>query len=407
MNNTRTSASDVSSAADLPTPGVAADEINLTDILVAVGEGKYYVFCSALIALLLGVLLSFLLTPAYIAKTVVMPPQQQQTGIGALAGLTGLPGLGNAIGVKTPDDMYVGLLQSETVANDLIARFKLTERYHVKLASQARTILGGKAHIAGDKRSGFITITVSDRSPTFAAELANAYVDQLRKMLDVVAVTDAQQRRVFFQREIDKTLTRLSEAQLAFDQAQKRSGVVSLDEQVSSSIRASAELRARIQAHEVQLQSMRTYATEENPDVQRVLAEIQAMQSQLNTLEQGSGAAAAPVGDSAAMANIRAYREVKYQEALLDQFRKQIELAQMDEAREGPLVQQIDKALPPDRRSSPKRALIALAAGGVGGLIGLVIALLRAALRSETPFSNDLRRIRQAWALGRSGRKDV
>lgn len=407
MNNTRTSAGDFSSATDLPTPTAAGDEINLTDILVAIGQGKYYVLCSALIALFLGVLVSFLLTPAYVAKTVVMPPQQQQTSIGALAGLTGLPGLGNAIGVKTQDDMYVGLLQSETVANDLIARFKLIERYHVKLSSEARMILSSKAQIVSDKRSGFITVTVSDRSPAVAAELANAYVDQLRKMLDVVAVTDAQQRRVFFQHEIDKTLTRLSEAQLAFDQAQKKSGVISLDEQVSSSIRASAELRARIQALEVQLQSMRTYATDENPDVQRVLAEVQAMQGQLNTLEQGSGATAASMGDSAAMANIRAYREVKYQEALLDQFRKQIELAQMDEAREGPLVQQIDKALPPDRRSSPKRALIALGAGAVGALIGLIIALLRAALRSDTPLSNDLRRIRRAWALGRSAKKDV
>lgn len=377
-------------------------EISLTDILVAIGQQKYFILRWVLVAIVLGVVVSFLLPSVYVGQTVIMPPEQNRSGVSALAGIGELAGLGGSLGVKTPDDIYVGLLQSDAIANDLIARFKLKERYRAKLTSDARSTLRGKVQVTSDKKSGFITVKASDKSPVFAAELANAYIDELRKLLDRLAITDAQQRRVFFQQQIDKTLSRLSEAQSAFNQAQKKSGVVSLDEQVSSTIRASADLKARIAALEVQLQSMRTYATDNNPEIQRVTAEIQAMRGQLDTIEQGdvdASAADERSADSVALANIRAYREIKYQEALLDQFRKQLELARVDEAKEGPLIQQVDVALPPDRRSSPRRSLIVMICGLAGALVGVCAALIRAGGRSDSQFARQFERIKLAWRL--------
>jgi len=404
MNDTQTGVKDVSAARPLSTDDIHDQGVSWTDVLVAIGEWKFPILGFSFIAAVIGVVVSLLLPPTYVGKTVIIPPQQERSGISALAGLGALAEL-DSVGLKSPDEMYLGLLRSDTVAGELTSQFKLTEHYNVKLVSQARKILQSKVQITSDKKSGFITIAASDRSPEFAAQLANAYVGELRKLLDRLAVTDAQQRRVFFQQEIDKTLTLLSQAQIVFDQARRKSGVVSIDEQVATSIRASADLKAKISALEVRLQSMRTYATPENPEALQVAAEIEAMRSQLATLEQGEDTAAqmSHSGDdsAAALANIRAYREVRYREAMLDQLRRQLELAQVDEAREGPLVQQIDEAVPPEQRTAPKRTLIVLAAAVAGGMIGICLALIRMGLRSGGQFGIQLARIRLAWRFRR------
>jgi tyrosine-protein kinase Etk/Wzc len=377
--------------------------VNLVDLLVTLGQQKRLILKTTIVVAVLGVGTNFLLPAAYTGKTVLMPPQGQGSGIGALAGLSALSDLGGALGMKTPDEMYVGLLKSDTVGDDLVKRFDLRSRYKKKLLTDARERLAANVNISSDKKTGFITVEAKDKSPEFAATLANAYVDELRSALDRIAVTDAQQRRLFFQQQIDKTLTKLSAAESTFEQAQKKSGVVSLDGQVTSTIRESAELRAKIAASEVQLQAMRTYAAEGNPDVLRMLAEIKAMRDQLAGMEQGSGDGnASAQGNAAALANIRAYREVKYQEAILDQFRKQLELAQVDEAKEGPLVQQVDVAVPSERRDGLKRSVVAVLAVFVGLVLGVGLALCRAQAASNPQLGDTLRRVREAWRVRKS-----
>lgn len=374
---------------------------DFVNMLVTMGERKKLIFKTTAIIAVLGVALNLLLPPVYTSKTVLMPPQQQKTGFGALAALGALSDLGGAIGVKTPDEMYVGLLKSDSISDDLIRRFNLKARYHKSLTPDAREKLASKVKISSDKKSGFVTVEASDKAPEFAAQLANAYVDELRKLLDRLAVTDAQQRRMFFQQQISATLQRLSNAEIAFDQARQKSGVVSLDGQVTNTIRESAALRARIAASEVQLQSMRTWATDENPDVQRSLAAIKAMREQLAQMERGGNASddMNGQGDSAALANIRAYREVKYQEAILDEFRKQLELAQVDEAREGPLVQQVDVALPAEKKSGLKLWLVVVLSIVAGAAGGVTLALGHGALSANPELAGKLSRIRNAWRI--------
>jgi len=378
--------------------------INVVDILITLGEHKRLILKTAVIVALLGIAADVVLPASYTAKTVFMPPQQQKSGIGALAGLDALSDLGGAIGLKTPDEMYVGLLKSDTVADDLVGRFDLRARYKKRRLSDARERLAGEVNITSDKNSGLITVEAKDKSPEFAAKLANAYADELRLLLDRIAVTDAQQRRLFFQQQIDKTLTKLSEAEVNFEQARAKSGVVSLDGQVASTIRESAALRAKIAASEVQLQAMRTYATADNPDVERVVAAVTTMRKQLADMERGSeGEAGADVqGSAAALANIRAYREVQYQEAILDEFRKQLELAQVDEAKEGPLVQQVDVARAPDRRTGPKLPVVIALAILAGLVVGVGFALCNAHLASNPQLRDTLRRVREAWRIRKS-----
>ncbi|MEM5433787.1 Wzz/FepE/Etk N-terminal domain-containing protein [Paraburkholderia diazotrophica] len=381
----------------------AEQNIDVIEVLVTLGEQKWRLLCKTVIGAMLGVAISFALPPLYTSNTVLLPPQQQKGGLSAMAELGALSELGGAVGIKTPDEMYVGLLKSDTVADDLIKRFNLRQRYDEKLMRDVRERLKRNVLITSDKKTGFITIEASDRVPEFAAQLANAYVDELRLAVDRLAVTDAQQRRVFFQQQIAKTLDRLSEAEIAFDEARRKSGVVSLDGQVANTIRTSAELRARIAATEIELQAMRTYETDENADVQRALATIEAMRGQLQALEQGGndGAQGAANRDSSALANIRAYREVKYQEAMLDQLRKQLALAQVDEAKEGPLVQQIDVAVAPEKKSWPKRWLFGALAGLLGLLIGVAPVVIRHALQKNQHLLGDVIRLSRAWRLKR------
>jgi uncharacterized protein involved in exopolysaccharide biosynthesis len=386
-----------------------SQESRVLDVLVTLGEQKRLILSTAVAGALIGLVVSLMLPPSYTGKTVMMPPQQQKGGLTSIPGLDALADLGGAIGMKTPEEMYVGLLQSDAVADDLVKRFNLKTRYGEELLSDAREKLARHVKISSDKKTGFITIEASDKSPEFAAQLANGYVDGLTRQLGRLALTEAQQRRVFFQREVDKTLIQLSQAEATFDHARQKSGVISLDGQVTSTIRASADLRARIAAREVQIQAMRTYATDQNPDVQRALAEVSAMQQQLARLEQGggtarngaegSGNASSVDSDAAALANIRAYREVKYQEAMLDQFRKQLELAKMDEAKEGPLVQQVDAATPPERKSAPKRLLIVAISFVLGLAVGICAGLYKAALRANRNLSFQMARLRDAWRL--------
>jgi tyrosine-protein kinase Etk/Wzc len=388
-----------------PARVAVGDEISVLDMAIALGEEKRNVFGVALIATLIGLVVSFLLPTMYTSQTILISPQEQapSSAASALAGLGTLTGVATgAFGVSSPDQMYVGLLHSDAVANRVIDRFKLKERYHVAAMAGARKQLARLVKITSDKQSGFITIAATDRSAGFSAQLANAYVDELRGMLDHLAVTEAQQRSLFFQQQIDKTKDKLSEAEIAFEKAQRVSGVVSLDSQVLGSIKQSADLRAQIAARQVQLQSMRTYATANNPDVLRVAAEIDALRSQLATLERGSADANQGPTDATALANVRAYREVQYQEAQLDAFTKQLELAQVDAAREGPFVQQVDAATPPEQRSSPRRTMIVGSAAVAGLILGAIAAFFRRMINSANREEPEkLAKMRRAWTLHR------
>lgn len=407
MEQTQKLAEEAQIAADCATPS-GTKEISLIEMLTALGFEKKSIVWTTIAAGVIGLAISFLLPPLYTSKTVLMPPQQDKSNLGALAGLSALAGLGGDGGLKTPNDMYIGFLGSDTVANDLIARFDLQKHYDLKTLEATRKKLRSRVAVNSDKKSGFITVETSDGSPQFASRLANAYIDSLRTLLNRLAVTDAQQRRVFFQQRVDETKLQLKQAELKLDEARHAGGVASIDEQMTSAIRSSAELRTEISAKEVQLQVLRSYATEENPDVQRLVAAIAAMREQLNSLEKGAAtdeSSAAASGKSVAYGNVGAYREVKYQQATLDRLEAQLALAQIDEAKEGPLVQQVDVAVPSEKRSSPKRVFITVGAAIAGMIFALFRALARTAVRRDPALAAKLVRLRQAWRF-RSPLKD-
>ena len=381
------------------------DEISLIDLAIALGEEKKTLFAIPAITTTLAIVVSLLMTPIFTAKTVMMPPQQQQSGAAsALASLGGLAGLaGAAAGIKSPDEMYIAFMQSDTLQKAVIEKLQLQERYEKKTIFETREELKKNVKVIADKKAGLITIEADDKDPEFAAKLANIHVEELRNLMGRLAVTDAQQRRVFYEQAISKTQAQLADAEANFRAAKEKSGMQVTAVIAESGVRASAELRGQIAAKEVQMQAMSRFATPQNPDVQRLGSELAALRSQLGKIEQGSGAddKTSPIQQLA----VKAFRDIKAREAMMGVLVAQYESARVDEAKEGPLIQQVDVAVAPERKSKPKRAVIVLVAAFAGLLLGVLVAFVRRAIRnaaSSPEGGAQMARLKEAWRIKRA-----
>ena len=340
------------------------DGIGLSELAGAIlGQWKI-ILAGSVLAGAAGLGVASLMKPVFTARTVVMPPQQQQSSaasalnsLGALAGLAG----GS---VKSPVDQYVALMQSVTVSDRLIDRFKLMEVYEVEFRSVARKTLLTKAIITVGKKDGLIVVEVDDHDPKRAADIANAYVDELRLMTNTLAVSEAQQRRRFFEQQLEVTKKRLTEAQVALQESGFSAGVLRAEPKAAAD--GYARLRAEITSAEVRLQTMRRTLADSAPEMQQQQAQLEALRSELAKLEQRE---AAPSSKDAGY--IGRYRDYKYQETLFDLYAKQFELARLDESREGGLIQVVDVATAPDRKSKPQRSAIAV---GCALLVGLALS---------------------------------
>ena len=376
------------------------DEISLLDLLQVVADNLRLLVLGSLVAGLLALGYSFTIPPTFTATTKFMPPQQQQSSAASLlAGLGALGGLAGAAGIKSPADQYVAFLKSRSVQDVLVDRFKLLERYETKFREDARNGLSGSVQIASGK-DGLITIDASDKEPAFAAQLANAHVEELGKLLNRLAVTEAQQRRLFFEKQLAIAKDNLVKA----EQALKASGVNSsaLKASPGAAVEGMAKLKAGITVQEIKLASMRGYLTESAPDFKQAQTELAAMRAQMAHAEKQE-----PVANGGDSDYIARFRDFKYHETLFELFAKQYEMARIDESREGAVIQVLDAAQAPERKSKPKKAQIAMLATLATGFALLLFVFIRQALRGagNAPESVEkVSRLRQALskALGRS-----
>jgi uncharacterized protein involved in exopolysaccharide biosynthesis len=377
----------------------ADDEISLLDLLQVVADNLRLLIIGPLLAGLAALGIAFAIAPTYTATVRFLPPQQQQSAAASmLASLGALGGLaGAASGLKNPSDQYLAFIRSRSVQDALIDRFGLMERYEAKLRDDARLALQGAARASSGK-DGLISVEIDDEDPKFAAQLANAHVEELQKLLARLAVTEAQQRRVFFEKQLQQAKDNLTRA----EQALKASGVNSsaLKASPQAAVEAVARLRAAITAQEIKIASLRGYLSENAPDFRQALTELGAMRAQLARAEQQE----APVAGGSDY--IGRYRDFKYYETLFELFAKQYELARVDESREGAVIQVLDAAQPPERKSKPKRAIIAVIATLAAGFALLLFVFVRHALGNASRDEESARkidRIKQGFAraLGR------
>lgn len=375
--------------------GESDDAVSLLDLAIPLVEHwKLWLFGSLAVGLAaLG--LAFLMTPVFTARTSFMPPQQQQSGLAsALSSLGGLAALaGVNSGIKSPADQYVALMQSVSAMDRLIDQFDLLKVYGAKYRFEARQALEQNTRIAVGKKDGLISVEVDDTQPDRAAAMANAYVEELRRLTSVLAVSEAQQRRMFFEKELKEARDQLAKAQEALQASGFNVGALRAEPKAAAE--NYARLKAEITAAEVRLQVLRGSLADGAPDVLRQVSQLSALRVQLARLEQAGDANTGPD-------YVSKYREFRYRETLFELFAKQYELARVDESREGALIQVVDPAVPPEYKSKPKRASISMAATIVSLLLLSMFILVRHSWRETVKDSDSAEKVaRLRAAFGR------
>jgi tyrosine-protein kinase Etk/Wzc len=384
----------------------ADDEISLLNLLQTIVDNLRLLVFGPLAVGITALGISFLIPPIYTAKTQFLPPQQQQSAaasmLASLGSLGGLGGLAGAVGgIKNPADQFLAYMKSVTVQDALIDRFKLLERYEAKTKTDARLALTGNVRATSGK-DGLISVAVDDKDPKFAADLANAHVEELGKLLGKLATTEAQQRRLFFEKQLSLAKDKLIQSEIAL-KATGVSGSVLKSNPVSA-VAAVAGLQALVTAQEVKLGAMRGYLAETAPEFKQALNELSNLKAQLAKQEKDTPANSnmSTQGDY-----VSKYREFKYSETLFELFVKQFEIAKLDESREGAVIQILDAAQPPERKSKPKKALIAIIATLAAGFALLLFVFIRQALKNagkDQESADKLNHLKASWqkVIGKS-----
>lgn len=364
-------------------------------LLIVLAKNKKLILTTTLLAAGSAALISFALPEVYRSGTKLLPPQQAQSGAAALlAQLGGAAGaVAGAAGIKNPNDLYVGMLKSRTVADKLIKQFDLKKVYETDSLERTRKMLEDNTTIVAGK-DGLITIDVEDENKKLVAPLANGYVAELLRLTRVLAVTEASQRRLFFEQQLELSKNNLAQAEMTLKGALDTHGVTSVDSDSRAIVETVARLRAAISAKEIQLSSMRAFVTPNNQEFKRTQEELISLRSEISKLENGRPeTASSPVagGDKKGLENIKILRDVKYHQMLYELLAKQYEVARLDEAKDTAVVQVLDPAVEPEKKFKPKRALMVLMAGIFGFLIAIAVAFLlesrRKALQIPASFA--------------------
>ncbi|HEY0796723.1 MAG TPA: GNVR domain-containing protein [Acidisarcina sp.] len=394
----------------LPSPGEAGDDVSLLDVLIILARRKKFIAAFTVIVAVLSALVAILLPVKYTATAVVLPPQSSSsTGSAVMSqlGALGAAGAmaGSSLGIKNPNDMYVAMFRSRTLEDAMIKRFDLQGEYRAGRMSLVREEFEKHSEVLSGAKDNLITVSVQDHDPKRAADMANAYVDEYKKFSASLALTEASQRRVFFEDQLQQAKSNLANAEEALKKTEQTSGLVQIDSQARALIESAASLRAQIAAKQVEIRGMRSFASEQNPDLQVAEQQLAGWQSQLSSLggaQSGSGDdMILPKGQvpAAGLEYVRKLRDVKYYDTIFDLLAKQFEIAKLDEARQGSMVQVVDPAIVPDQKSSPKRTLIVAISTVIGFCFSILWVLIASGLERVRQNPENRQRIQTLAAV--------
>lgn len=386
--------------------------VDLFEVTTLLLREKKTIFKFVLMALVLSALMVYLvLKPTYTAQAIFLPPQTAPgSGMSQIASQLGsLGALGALSGFKTPGDVYVGILGSRTIADELIKQFDLQKVYKEKRISDAEKELKSRSTFFSGKDT-LITISVEDHDPSRAAALANGYLDALRDQNGRLALSESSQRRLFFQEQLEREKDALADAEVELKKTQEQTGLIAPGGQAQMEIESMAQVRAQITNLQIQLASLKQGATDENPEVVRLQTQVAGLQQQLQRLQSDPakrqpGNVEPPTAKvpELALEYVRKQREVKSHETLFELLARQYEVARLDESRDAPVLQVVDRAQVPDKKSGPPRVLVMIASCLLGALVGSAWIILKAAiakLRAEPASAAKLESLRQAASLG-------
>jgi uncharacterized protein involved in exopolysaccharide biosynthesis len=369
-----------------------SNDMGFVDMLIALVRHKKVILGWILAAALVSAGVSMVLPNEYRATVKLLPPQQTQGGASMLLSqLGGLAGAAaGAAGIKSPADLYVAMLKSRTVAERLNDRFSLQKHYGFESKEKTWDRLDANTVITAGK-DGLIVIQVADKDQQLVASLANGYVEELVRLTKSLAVTEAAQRRLFFEQELERAKNNLAKAEIALRGAIDQHGVVSVDTESHAQLETIARLRAQVSAKEIERDSMKAFVTPNHPEYRRVEESLNSLRVELARLENGRAAAGSDRGATAGgndapanangVQNIQLLRDVKYYQMLYELLAKQYEAARLDEAKDSSVIQVLDPAIRPERRAKPQRALIVIVSTMLTALVVVAVVMLQEAKR--------------------------
>lgn len=345
-------------------------------------EARRFLGKTVLAGLLLGTLLAFLIPKHYQSTAQLMPPDSSDSsgmamltalasgGSGGLGG--GLGALaGDILGLKNSGAVFVGILRSRTVQERLVDRFNLQKVYSIKLKEDACKELSDNTGISEDRKSGIITIEVTDRDPERAAAIAQAYVDELNRLATEVSTSAAHRERVFLEGRLQEVKRDLGKAATEFSEFASKNTTINIEEQGKAMVESAAALQGQLIAAESELKGLEQIYTSNNVRVRSVKGQIAELRAQLDKLGGTPGGAPSPSSPNSGslyppirqlpllgVKYFDLYREAKIQEAVYEALTQQYEMAKVQEAKETPSVKVLDRANLPEQKSFPPRLLI-------------------------------------------------
>ncbi len=360
------------------------DSISLLDLLIVPLKRKKTILVVTLAAVAITAVISLIMPEIYMAKTRILRPQQQSSAVvsrllsqfGSAAGTAA-----GLFGLNSPNALYIALLTSRPVMEAVVERFDLVKLYGTETVVDAGEQLSGNVKVRSSSWSGIISISVYDRDPQLAADIANSLVKELKNLTKTLAITEATRRRVFFGERLKETRETLIKAEKDMADFKAKTGVLALDAQAKAVISAISGMRAKIAEKEVQLKVMRTYSAPNNPDLQKIEEALLGLKSELKKLETGEGKGYDYLMSTGGMPEvsieyIRKLRKLNFTEELYNLFLKQYEAARIDEGRDAVMIQVLEKAIPPEKRIEPKRRRMVMIAALAGFLFSVLLCFL-------------------------------
>ena len=395
-------------------PAASRNTLELLSLLVLAREHRGWLAKITVIGLVAATAIAFLIPKQYESTAQVLPPDPQvlsgTTALGVMAGITlpTGPAIAAGLAARTPGATCVGILQSRTVQDSLIARFDLLHVYSLKYEIDARKKLAKRSAIEEDRRTGIISITVADNDPQRARELARAYVEELDKLVAKLSASAAGRERAFLENRLQSVKADLDATSRQLSDFSSRNATLNIQEQAKTTIEAAAKLQGELIAAESELRGLQAMYTGENVRVQTMQARVGELRRELHRLSGG--------GDQTAGAELKAdelypslrklpllsvnyydlYRQYKMQETIYEILNKQYEVSKIQEVKETPVVKLLDDPELPEKKSFPPRMLIMLfgtALALIGGMAWLVAGELWRATDDNHPFKLMIREL--------------
>lgn len=368
-----------------------------------------------LVAMIASTLIAFLVPARYESTSRLMPPDNQPgSGLAmaaaALSGVAsgGLGGIaGDFLGLKSTSDIFVGVLESRTVQDKLIEQFDLKKVYGARTMDDARKALASHTSISLDRKSQIVSITVTDRRPQRAAAMAQAYVDELNRLVSELSTSSARRERIFLEGRLQAVNQDLQAAEKDFSQFASKNTAIDVKEQGKAMVGAAATLQGELIALQSEYEALRQIYTDNNVRVRSVQARIEELKRQLNKL--GGSSDDAQGGSSEGMyPSIRKlpilgvtyadlYRRTKIQETVLETLTKEYEMAKVQEVKEIPTVRVLDAADVPDKKAFPPRALMIFLGSFLGTCLGALFVIGSAHWNAIDPETPEKKLVAEVW----------